>query len=686
VPLVVTLYDLIPLHDPGRYLTPDLRARYRARLELVQAADLVLAISEFTRQDSLKRLNLDPARVVTVGGGVTPFFRPAPSPTDSLAEVRGLLPRIDRPFVLSVTGGDDRKNTEGLIDAFARLPRRVRDRYRLVVVCRLTPAFEQQWSEHARGAGLDDDELVLTDHVSDDVLRSLYRAAALFVFPSFLEGFGLPVAEAVACDCPTITSDTSSLPEILDWAPSAFDPADPSAIAAVMERGLTDQTFREQLRARGRERTPMHTWAAVAERSALGVASLAPPHRRTPAPRLRVALVGPLPPTRSGIADYNERLVAELATRCDLHVFLPEAATGPPSTEELRGRSYLIRPLTARFNPAAYDAIVYTVGASEHHHNTYDFSRRWPGIVWLHDVRLASFFLTYVASRHPSAAQEVLTGKLVEQYGERVPPQVLGAFDKEAEATYGLGLSADWLRGARAVLVNSHLAEQMLRLDQGPGRTPPPTWRLPFAVPEPVHVEGVTRDALPVIASFGIQHTTKSPELLIAALPLVRHRVDARVALVGPISPEYRRDLRALARQHGVSKQVEITGRVPEIEYQRWLRRVACAVQLRQVTHGESSAALSDCLGAGLPVVTNVIGADREFPPDAVAALDPACTAEEVAERLVALLTDPDLWRRHHEAALAHARASTFAHLADELLRVVAELGRVDGTASVRGG
>jgi glycosyltransferase involved in cell wall biosynthesis len=690
VPLIVTLYDLIPLIMPERYLASDhdLARRYRARLELVRSADLVLAISEHTRRDGIRLLGLAAEKVVAIGGGVSPYFRlPVPG-EDPSALIRSTLPRITRPFVLSVLGGDDRKNTEALLTAFSRLPSKLRSAHQLVIACGLSLGFAQRWNEHARDLGLTEDELIFTDRVPDDVLRALYQSARLFVFPSLYEGFGLPVVEAIACGCPSVVSATSSLPEILEWEPATFDPGDPSSIAASIERALSDPVFAWQLREVARRRAPVHTWAAVAERTAVALRHVPPSRGRNALchRRPRVALVGPMPPSRSGIADYNARLVDELATRSELDVLLSFGEIAKLSRRAPGVRYMPLSALGRILNPASYDAIIYTIGNNHHHHETYEVARRYPGIVWFHDVRLGGLYLTYGADRHPGGPQEFVTAKLREMYGERAPSQLFGAFDFPRAAQHGIGLTRELVSASRGAFVNSAYAERLLRLDQGPDRHLSLVWRVPFAVPEPLPPSNVEPDDPPIIASFGLVEPAKMPEHLMVALSLVQARTAARLVFIGSIPGVILDDLRAKARSLGLEASVEFTESVPDAEYKRWLRRVTCAAQLRLLSHGENSSAIGDCLRAGIPVVTNMIGARDEYPENAIIPLDPSASVHDLASELTSLVTDPARRLVHREAALQHARHSTFAILAERVVEAVQELVRTDRQTAAPGG
>jgi glycosyltransferase involved in cell wall biosynthesis len=358
LPLVATLYDLIPLLHPDRYL-PDAatRQRYRQRLSLLQRADLVLAISERTRLDGIAHAGLDPARVVTVGAGVAPFFSEAADISADRLRLLARWPELHGGFVLSVSGADSRKQTVELIHAFARVPWTERAPHPLVVVGSLPEAMQRQWLGIAAVAGLRRGELLFTGHIDDSLLRSLYRCATLFIFPSLYEGFGLPVAEAMACGCPALTANTSSLPELLEWDEATFDPGDIGAMAAALRRALCDPGFRVALRRRGRERASAFTWEAVARRTREAVGTLLSGERPAARldPQLRVAVV----PTSTGAVAAADRLIAAFAGQ----------GTVQRGTEHVD-------------SAAGYDAVVYVdTGAasvaarqSAHQH---------PGIVWL---------------------------------------------------------------------------------------------------------------------------------------------------------------------------------------------------------------------------------------------------------------------------------------------------------------
>lgn len=675
LPVAATLYDLIPLVMPERYLADrNYASRYRARLEQLHHVDVVLTISEHTRRDAIRLLGLDPARVVTVGFGVSPFFRPATAADTPDAVLARHVPSLHRPFVATVSGGDPRKNAERLFEAWAAVRRDTGAEHQLVVTCSLDAATRAAWEAAVAGAGLAvGDDVVLTGWQPDDVLRAVYQRCELFVFPSLYEGAGLPPAEAIACGAPTVTSSTSALPEVLDWPDATFDPASVDDMAAVVARALGDDDFRRQLRRRGGERARLLTWDAVARRTVDALDRLPEPAGGPTVLPVRIALVGPMPPTASGIADYNARLVPALAERCEVDVFT--TAPRPPADARADVRWFTPGALKDTCSPWAYDAVVYTAGNSDDHHDLYDLAQEFPGVLWLHDVRLPGLYTTFAADRLGDAGGPAfLRDRLLRQYRRRLPPHLLADVDRTPAHynEFGIGLTKELVDTSRAVVVSSALAERLLRLDQQPDARVTPTHVLPLAVPAPWgDGPGGGGRAAASIVSLGMVSPVKASELLISAVAALRAAgVDADLTFVGPVDDGYRAHLDALAAAAGVTGHVRLTGRVDDDAYRRWLATATVAVQLRLTTNGESSAAVTDALAAGLPVVTNVHAA-TELPAGTVSVVPWDVDPPALASHLADLLADRD--RRTALATAGHdyARSWGFAQVADELLRIV---------------
>ena len=667
VPTITTLYDLIPLRMADRppWNNPRLASRTRARAQQLHHIDLILTISEHTRRDAIELLDLDPRKLVSIGAGVSPFFRPIEPGDAPQVLLARHLPSITKPYVFCQSGGAPHKNTERLFQAWAHVP----SDHQLVITCALDVHTTDRWKAAAKDAGVLD-RIVLTDYVREDVLRALYQRADLVVVPSLYEGFGFPAAEAMRCGTPVITSRTSSLPEVIDWDDASFDPEDPPAIAAAIVRGLTDQAFRHELVERGVLRAPTFTWDAVAQRTIDAIDSVIGPAgpTRTELP-VRVAIVGPMPPTESGIADYNARLVPALARKAEVDLFTPG---GPPPKPIAPGVRWLSpRALKETASPWAYDAVVYTVGNSDDHHDLYDLAQEFPGVLWMHDVRLPGLYLTYAKERLPEGtADEFLRDRLLRQYRRRLPLQL--DWTTEALSTqwieHGLGLSKELVDVARAVVVSSHTAERLLALDQQPDARPMPRVEvLPLAAPPPLAGRAPAARSL---VCLGMVAPVKAPELLISALASI---ADATLTFVGPVGDGYRAVLEEHASATGVRDRVAFTGRVSTDEYTRQLRTATVALQLRHETNGESSAAVLDCLAAGLPVITNLPAA-AELPSGTVHLVPWDVDSVTLASSITNLLDDEVGLVALGRRGQSYAESWGFDEVADRLLSVIRAL------------
>ena len=667
LPLVVTVHDLIPAVLPALYLRdPRVRRWYKARLGFVQRADLVLVPSEATRHDVERRLGVAARKVVVTGEAPpTPFSSAGGRQTFEAARAR--LPRLEPGYVLYTGGMDLRKNVWGLIHAYAKIDRHLQEAHQLVVVCALTPEEHAQATERLERLRIAD-RVYFTGYISDAQLALLYQHAYLFAFPSLYEGYGLPVAEAIAAGAPVVAADSSAVRELVD--PRAlFNPYDEESIAASLVAGLTDERFRARL-----ERAtlpPHHTWPEVARRTSDAYSSVRrSPTRRRRRTRPRIALVSPLPPDPSGVADYTFRLAAELRAYAPIDVFVENAhdAIAPEGVEVRR----LVAFDAVEHLRAGYSAVLCSLGNSATHIGALALLRRRPATVLAHDVRLTDLYNVLTATRHdlePRRLHTIIRGMYEDRYPKKLG--ILRGVDAKMADRHGLLMAREAIRRSDRFLVHSRYAATLAALDAREADDEK-IQVVPFGYPE-LSLPPSPPDAPPLIATFGFATPLKQIDTLIFAMARVaRELPNVELAIVGAVTPaEDRRRYEAAVRRLGLAARTTFTGRTDTSVYRELLSRATVCVQLRSSSYGESSAALADCLAAGKPTVVTDIGSARELPDDAVVKLAPDVTADDLAAELIRLARDGSRRERLAAAASAHARRNSFAAAAAAVYRAL---------------
>ncbi len=255
VPAVVTVHDLAALSLPPEQTEKERRYLEEALYACRRAAGLI-AVSRNAADEVERHLGL--SATVTYEGVDGQFFQPASE--EAIAALRAQL-GVER-YVLCVGTLQQRKNQVGLLRAFERIQERVP--HTLILA-----GGEGSGSEAVKAhlAAHPNVRAKWIGYVSEAQLPALYSGAEAFALPSFWEGFGLPVLEAMACGVPVLTSNVSSLAEIAGEAALLVDPRDESALAEGLLRLLTDSALQERLREAGRARAAQFTWQQTAQQT-----------------------------------------------------------------------------------------------------------------------------------------------------------------------------------------------------------------------------------------------------------------------------------------------------------------------------------------------------------------------------------------------------------------------------------
>lgn len=657
VPTAVTLYDLIPYIHRKPYLEhPAVEAWYLGKIEHSRRADLWLAISESSRREGIRHLNLPENRSVNISTDADSQFQQL-SISVELEQTLRQKYGLHRPFVMYTGGIDHRKNIEGLIRAFAKLPATLRQVHQLAIVCSVQPESRRILEQLAAQQGLGEDKVILTGFVPDDDLVALYNLCALFVFPSWHEGFGLPALEAMRCGAPVIGANTSSLPEVIGWDEALFDPHSDESIAAAIERALTDPSHRQALINHGKAQAQKFSWDESARRAIAAMEQLhaeqavmtaKPPLVRRP----RLAYVSPLPPERSGIADYSAELLPELAQFYEIDIIVAQDTITDPWISQncpVRTAQWLTE------NPNRYDRVLYHFGNSTFHQHMFELLKAVPGVVVLHD-----FFLSGIAAHmdlhgHSPGywAQELYKSHGYVALRDRFHSKSI----EDVIWKYPCSLSV--IQDSLGVIVHSPNSLRLANQWYGGGTSDwaiIPLLRNSKIVVDKAHARqalGFSGDDF-VVCAFGILGPTKLNHRLLQAWTKSRLAKDksCHLAFVGENHPGgYGNELLETIRHSGLVKNVRITGWADTEIFRQYLAAADVAVQLRTLSRGETSAAVLDCMNYGLATIVNANGSMADLPDEAVWELPDEFTDEQLIEALERLRDDPERRRKLGETA-----------------------------------
>jgi glycosyltransferase involved in cell wall biosynthesis len=276
MPIIHPQNTVAVIHDVGFISYPEAYSKWQkfylnwSTRFAVRHARKIITISEFSKQEIIKYFQADEKKIsVTLLGYDAEKFKII----ENREEINAVLIKfnIKRPYILSVGRLECKKNTDGLIKAFALLKRRDAI-YRvstnaIKLVLAGSPGFGfAEIKKLIKENNLQDDIIIL-NYVSDNDLLYLYNGAQAFVFPSRYEGFGLPILEAFASGTPVVCANTTSLPEVADNAALYFNPNDIDAMVKAMREVLTNENLRQNLINKGRERAARFSREKCAEQT-----------------------------------------------------------------------------------------------------------------------------------------------------------------------------------------------------------------------------------------------------------------------------------------------------------------------------------------------------------------------------------------------------------------------------------
>jgi glycosyltransferase involved in cell wall biosynthesis len=281
-PIVTTIHDLAFEHLPETFNKRSwMQLRLTVRSTARRAAQII-TVSEYSRQDIIKTYGIKPEAITVTPEAAAPDLKPVSSEIE-LQKVREIY-GIERDYILSLCSIQPRKNLVRLIEAYSLL----RQSHPGVKLPQLVLAGKRGWLDNetmrAAQSGEANSDICFTGYVADEHLSGLYSGATCFVYPSYFEGFGLPILEAMKCGTPVVAGDRTSIPEVAGEAALLFDPFDVHALVEVLKRILNDADCRVELSARGLQRANEFSWQTTARLTLAAYEKAAGKHRESVPP------------------------------------------------------------------------------------------------------------------------------------------------------------------------------------------------------------------------------------------------------------------------------------------------------------------------------------------------------------------------------------------------------------------
>ncbi|HRH32567.1 MAG TPA: glycosyltransferase family 1 protein [bacterium] len=274
---VVTIHDLILTKfpttrastlGPVKYFLKNIAYRFVIN-RAIQRSEKVIAVSHYTKDDIISQFNVDPKKIIMIYEGVAGLEDSTDKRYAAKLKSAEILSGycILEPYLLYVGNAYPHKNLEMLVSVFLKLRKKFSD-LKLVLVGR-DDYFYLRLKEFAqKESSLKDFEaIIFPGYVPDEDLQTLFKHAALYVFPSKYEGFGLPPLEAMSYGCPVVSSNATCLPEIMENAAIYFNPHDEKKIVSVIQEILSDQFLRSELVKKGYEQIKKYNWENAAHQT-----------------------------------------------------------------------------------------------------------------------------------------------------------------------------------------------------------------------------------------------------------------------------------------------------------------------------------------------------------------------------------------------------------------------------------
>lgn len=666
-----TVHDLIPM-----ILSPDwskeILSEYKRRITFLQEHNEIelLCNSEATKQDIIRLTGRDTLLHVTpLAADIKKFYRPRK------------IQKNTAPVMIVFTGGFDyRKNIEGALKAFSLARKSCPGNSQMqeaqfILVCNATDSKRQEVDHLASELDLEG-HVQLTGFIPDEELAKLYNTCDVFFFPSLYEGFGLPILEAMLGGAYILSANNSSLPEVCGGNAMLCDAKDPAdmadklcaAVAASRTEPLEEKIKRQ-------EYAKTFTWEKTAKET---LSFFEGKQLNFNGEKEKIAIVTPWPPQKSGIANFEFRLLPYLFKYYFVDIYIDSTYEMGNNhwAENLYGGIYSLVELDTYHQK--YSHILYQIGnSSQYHTEIYKMMLKYPGVAEIHDYIVHALFYQGLFLQ---GEEELYRTALYIGY------QKAGLSQFRAIKEFGhqpdeqrFPMSHAIVKQSKATIVHNSWSSQQIGNEN--------VYVIPLACFEANRsasdedIEkfrdriGHSDDEI-LIGCFGFVNFNKRPEVLLASLDrLIAQGYHVRLAFFGQTNlPTLSQQIDQLPCRD----QVTITGFLDRKEYEIALELCNIVVNLRYPSMGESSGTLCEALKYHKPIIVSDVAQYQEY-PDEVCWKVPVGKGEveTLAAQIAYLIDHPSVRMKLGENAGAYAETVLSPErIAESYYRVLSQLGR----------
>lgn len=608
------VYDFIPLDHHG-YLNSFAQCyEYKRMLDDLNQYTAFFSISNYTSSRLIELLNISSHRVFTTKVAIdNDFYSINDNPT-AVFETLSRFKLNQFEYFICVGGGDTRKNAELVVKSVARTAKKIGKRYKIVIGGHYAPEMRLQLrSSHIEEGGYRED-LIFLPRVTNNELASLYSKSIASITASLIEGFSIPVVEAIASGTISIVSDCDAHLELISTKQTIFTKDEIESLCDCLTYCLSlDDQNRTILLNEQRKITHLHRieniqstfWTSI-DKLILEKKSSSNNNKICLNKRPKVAIATPWPPQMTGIAPYSYNFVKNFSQYADIDVFMPDYTA---DASPLLGVNLF--PFTSSICKLNYDKIFYVVGNSHYHSFIIDELIHSGGTSIVHDSRLFDFYLWRkggINSEFLSFINSNLSEKFVKSDVElwiqnpRLLPSMFldDVLAASSEVVVHHPEFADSINNMHSISpIYIPFAVRSLFSDEDLSDSNRRLSRKSLNIPEDVLV----------ISTFGGVHHFKGCFENIYTIKELRSRgLDTELHFVGNVSPDLRDALISHASELKVSNKIFFPGlstHVNETIYNQYLLATDIAIQTRKILFGQGSGALAECAAAGIPTVSN---------------------------------------------------------------------------------